>query len=439
MVLPWFIAVQRRNPTFLRVFFLEHNIERFATDRFEHYHPFWYYVPVMLLGLTPWAVIAVTAFVDAVKGSVDEWRVRRAKFLYVGHGRAGDAFPEFLVLWALVPIVFFSFSESKLPGYILPAVPPLTILCGDYLNRIRSRGLKPWLLILHALLTGILTMFVLLMPLHLHDPEAVPPRVAIVAASMVGVAAAVFILITVARFGLKRLRIATMTPIVILLLYMFGLGPVFGIGPIKGTKRNINLLDMTYSARALAQILNEISPPPGAVAVWHVRRDVQYGLSFYRNNRVVNYDVGIRVSDPPRTAGSGPHGVVIDAVKEGSSAEQMGLRRLEGDDLVAVNGQPVLSAADFDAMRAAWKPGVRLEFEVLDPRIPDKAPQFASGTMQDGIPERQHLLVIPESSTTELRQTLEGRQYEPLFTYPAQNLVVYEVRADDRGTAVHSR
>jgi hypothetical protein len=53
------------------------------------------------------------------------------------------------------------------------------------------------------------------MPLHLRDPEAVPPRIAIIAASMVGVAATVFILITVARFGLKRLRIATITPMVI--------------------------------------------------------------------------------------------------------------------------------------------------------------------------------------------------------------------------------
>jgi hypothetical protein len=326
-----------------------------------------------------------------------------------------------------------------LPGYILPAVPPLTILCGDYLNRIRSRGLKPWLLILHALLTGILTMFVLLMPLHLHNPEAVPPRVAIVAASMVGVAAVVFILIMVERFGLKRLRIATMTPMVILLLYMFGIGPVFGIGPMAGTKRNITLMDMTYSSRPLAQILDEISPPPGPVAVWHVRRDVQYGLSFYRNNRTVNYDVGITVSDPPKGASPVPHGVVIDEVKEGSSAEQMGLRRLEGDDLVAVNGQPVLNAADFDAMRAGWKPGVKLEFEVLDPRIPDKAPQRASGTMQDGIPDRQHLLVIPESSTKELRQILEGRRYEPLFTYPAQNLVVYEVMAGDTAGAVRRR
>ena len=73
---------------------------------------------------------------------------RRAKFHYIGNVRAGDAFPEFLVLWALVPIIFFSFSESKLPGYILPSMPPLTILTGDYLNRMRRRGLKPWLLIL---------------------------------------------------------------------------------------------------------------------------------------------------------------------------------------------------------------------------------------------------------------------------------------------------
>ena len=445
MVLPWFIAVQLRNPAFLRIFFLEHNLERFATDRFEHYRPFWYYVPVMLLGLTPWAVIAVTAFVDAVGGSLKEWRVRRARVLYVGHGRAGDAFPEFLVLWALVPIVFFSFSESKLPGYILPAVPPLTILAGDYLNRIRNRGLKPWLLVLHAVLTGILTMFVLLMPLHLHNPEAVPPRVAIIAASMVGVAAAIFILITVARFGLKRLRVATMTPMVILLLYMFGIGPVFGIGPLPNTKHNINLMDMTYSARPLAQILDQISPPPGIVAVWRVRRDVQYGLSFYRNERSVNYDVGITVSDPPPSAGPGPHGVVIDAVKEGSSAEQMGLRRLVGDDLVAVNGQPVLNAADFAAMMAGWKPGVRLEFEVVDPRIPDKGPQFAGGTMQDGVPGKQHLLVIPASCLAEVpcagefHRLLAGRRYEPLFTYPAQNLVVYEVMAGDSGKAIRSR
>jgi hypothetical protein len=216
---------------------------------------------------------------------------------------------------------------------------------------------------------------------------------------MVGVASTIFILITVARFGLKRLRIATMTPMVMLLFYMFGIGPVFGIGPLPNTKRNITLMDMTYSARPLAQILDQISPPPAITAVWRVRRDVQYGLSFYRNQRAVNYDVGITVSDPPGNAGAAPQGVMIDEVKEGSSAEQMGLNRLLGDDLVAVNGQPVLNAADFNAMRAGWKPGVKLEFEVIDPRIPNKEPQFASGAMQDGVPEKQHLLRFRNSSS----------------------------------------
>ena len=36
MVLPWYIAVQRKNPHFFRIFFLEHNLERFATDRYQH-------------------------------------------------------------------------------------------------------------------------------------------------------------------------------------------------------------------------------------------------------------------------------------------------------------------------------------------------------------------------------------------------------------------
>ena len=57
--------------------------------------------------------------------------------------RPGDAFPEFLVLWALIPIVFFSFSQSKLPGYILPSIPPITILTGDYLFRCRQPRAQP--------------------------------------------------------------------------------------------------------------------------------------------------------------------------------------------------------------------------------------------------------------------------------------------------------
>jgi 4-amino-4-deoxy-L-arabinose transferase-like glycosyltransferase len=290
MVLPWFIAVQRRNPVFLRVFFLEHNLQRFATDLYKHEQGAWYYAPVMLLGLTPWAVIAVAALVDAIRESFAEWRARGAKIRYLVHSRAGDAFPEFLILWALFPIVFFSFSKSKLPGYVLPSLPPLTILAGDYLNRKRQQGLRPWLLLTHAVLTGILTAAVLLLPRYLQDRGKLPPANALIAASFTGCGAALLILVAVARFGLKRLRIATLVPVAVLLFYLLGVGPIFGIGPLPTSKKIANLLDATYSARPLSTILKAFLRPGEILAVYRVRRDMEYGLSFYRNQQVINYE-----------------------------------------------------------------------------------------------------------------------------------------------------
>lgn len=347
IVLPWFIAVQRRNPSFLRVFFLEHNLERFATNRFEHEQPLWYFLPIVVLALMPWAVIAIAAFVDGVKSSVAEWRARRAKFHYVGHIRTGDAFPEFLVLWALIPIVFFSISKSKLPGYILPSIPPLTILGADYLNRVRTRGLRPWLLVLHAVVTGLLVMVILLLPIHIVHPGSLPPARSLAAAASAAFASAVLILIVVGRFGVQRLRAVTLVPIAVLLLFIFGIGPFFGIGEIPGSKRTIHILDLTYSARPMARMLHEISPH-GIVAVYQVRRDMEYGLSFYRDHRVIDYQ-------------------------------------------------------------------------------------------RDGIPAQQHLVVVRASYTDQLRSLLKGRTYEPLFTYPAQDLVVYKVDAAKEPRAVRNK
>lgn len=289
IVLPWYVEVQIRNPQFLRQFFLQQNLERFGSNLYHHEQPFWYYIPVVVLALMPWAVIALTAFADAVRTSLNEWRARRRKGHYVGHARAGDAFPEFLVIWALVPIVFFSLSKSKLPGYILPSIPPLTILAGDYINRIKGRGLKPWLLGLHAVTVGCLVTFVLLMPLHLLHPRQIPPGRALIAGGITGFAAAVFILIMVWQYGVKRLRAATILPIVVLMFYIFGVGPVFGLGPMANTKRNIHLMDLTFSARPMARIVDRIAPKSEIVALYDVRREMAYGLSFYRDQQVWQY------------------------------------------------------------------------------------------------------------------------------------------------------
>ena len=290
MVLPWFIAVQQQNPTFFREFFLEHNLERFATDRYQHQQPFWYYLVVIILAVMPWTVIAIRALVDGIQTSVAEWRLRHSKSGTPSVSRPGDAFPEFLVLWALIPIVFFSFSQSKLPGYILPSIPPMTILTGDFLFRRRKSGLNRWILLGHAAVCGIMTIAVFLLPWFVAHPKTMPPVNALVASGMAGAGAALLILVVTKGFGVVRLRMATCSVLVLLLFFIYGVGPFFGVGDIPATKRVIHLLDRSYSARPLARKLEMIAPGNETVAVFRVRRDVEYGLSFYRNREVVNYD-----------------------------------------------------------------------------------------------------------------------------------------------------
>jgi hypothetical protein len=53
----------------------------------------------------------------------------------------------------------------------------------------------------------------------------------------------------------------------------------------------IHLLDRTYSARPLAERLAASTSRDETVAVFRVRRDIEFGLSFYRNREVANYTV----------------------------------------------------------------------------------------------------------------------------------------------------
>jgi hypothetical protein len=290
MVLPWFIAVQHQNPTFFREFFLEHNLERFATDRYQHVQPFWYYLVVVVLAMMPWTVIAVRALIDGILTSVAEWRLRRLNPRRRVPNRPGDAFPEFLVLWALIPIVFFTFSKSKLPGYILPSIPPLAILTGDYLFRRRKPGLNRWVLLGHSAVCGVMTMFALLLPWFVPHGSKLPPLRALAIAGLAAAGAALLILIVVKGYGVARLRLVTTGILVVLVLFLYGVGPFFGIPAVDATKRAIHLLDRAYSARPLDDRLATVAPADETVAVFRVRRDIEYGLSFYRNREVINYE-----------------------------------------------------------------------------------------------------------------------------------------------------
>jgi len=275
MVLPWYIAVQKYNPTFVRSFFLEHNLERFATNRYQHHQPFWYYLAVIVIGLMPWTVISIRALLSSLKVCLAEWRVRNNPKRYLGHSRAGDAFPEFLVLWAIFPIFFFSLSGSKLPGYILPAIPPITILTGDYLNRIRRSGLSNALLWGHAALCALMVFVLVLSPQHMKYETLVPSAAWLLWAALSALSIGGIVYFMTRRYGTVKITYATLIPVVASLVFLLG---------FHGKE-----LDLNYSARPLAAEIARQAPGIDQVATQNVKRDMDYGLAFYRNRPMIHY------------------------------------------------------------------------------------------------------------------------------------------------------
>ncbi len=112
IVLPWFILVQQRNTEFFHFFFIREHFERYLLPDHHRPGPWWYYAPVLLVGLLPWTPSIPAAFARA-------WRAPAG---------SGFKLDRFLVIWAGVVVVFFSVSHSKLPGYVLPAVPAILLL-----------------------------------------------------------------------------------------------------------------------------------------------------------------------------------------------------------------------------------------------------------------------------------------------------------------------
>jgi len=135
VALPWYVLCAMRNPEFLRVFLLEHNFVRYLTPEFQHEQPFWFFGPILLAGALPWTILLVGVGRDAIK----TWRQKKW----------GKSAGFFFACWVIFPFVFFSLSRSKLPGYVLPVIPPLVLLAARSLSQMIEAGqsLARWLLV----------------------------------------------------------------------------------------------------------------------------------------------------------------------------------------------------------------------------------------------------------------------------------------------------
>ena len=67
VALPWYVLCAARNPDFIHIFIFQHNFERYLTPMFQHRQPFWYFVPILLLGLLPWMACLWPALQEGVQ------------------------------------------------------------------------------------------------------------------------------------------------------------------------------------------------------------------------------------------------------------------------------------------------------------------------------------------------------------------------------------
>jgi len=139
IAVPWHVLAARRNPDFLWFYFVHEHFLRYATPVAVRQQPFWFFIPVLLVGLLPWS-----GLLPAACGLV-RWRSLKER-------------PEiaFLAVWAGFIVLFFSASQSKLIPYVLPACPPLAVLLALGFEAVEEKG--RWLRAAGVTATGLLAV-----------------------------------------------------------------------------------------------------------------------------------------------------------------------------------------------------------------------------------------------------------------------------------------
>jgi 4-amino-4-deoxy-L-arabinose transferase-like glycosyltransferase len=265
--LPWYIICSRRNPDFFRVFIVEHNWKRYLTPEFQHIQPFWFYLPVTLLAIFPWTILLIPLSKQVLE------TIR-------GRGPELDSTLFFLSSVAF-PLVFFSVSQSKLPGYILPAIPPLVLLLAASMSaRLRSSEKSAsWLV--PALGAGLMGLAIALSALSGKLPGytdvSAPPEVRLIEFIAAFAGATVIVLVL-----LRRVHIALFAMVLFVLLL------------VVKTDELVGKLDRGLTARRAPSAASQQWPQfsPSVAAAWGLTRSQVYQLNFYTHSILPEWQPG---------------------------------------------------------------------------------------------------------------------------------------------------
>ncbi len=260
VALPWYLLCAHRNPDFLHVFIFQHNFERYLTPLFQHQQPFWFFGPITILALLPWSAFLIAAAQEGLR----LWREKTWK----------NSPGFFIACWAVFPIVFFSFSQSKLPSYILPAVPALALITAISAGRAFQRG-RSNAIILSA---GVGLVWIVLAAAFLHATHkfpftAMPSSIPLLANIALGITIVVAAAILYA--GTKRNLRLTVTLCCLCVAATLITANTAVLPPI----------DPYISARPHAAFFqNDLHPD--RIFTYELRRTWNYGLAFYFHREI---------------------------------------------------------------------------------------------------------------------------------------------------------
>jgi 4-amino-4-deoxy-L-arabinose transferase len=266
VLLPWAIAIHLRQPDFWRYFIVVEHIRRFTSPTSgQHPEPFWYFLPILLVGALPWTALLGCVFKGLRSADIRGPLIR------------------FSLCWLILPFLFFSASSGKLATYILPCFPPLVILITIGLqSRIQNtagglcRAARAYAFVLILLAIGIAALQLLPLPpsislfghtIHLSRPYAADETQQWVWLLAAGAVSCVFLLLAAAAADSgRRLIFWCLAPLSI----------YFSIPHVLPE----DLLAAKAPARQLAQNASKVSPETivvsdkylVAAACWYYKR-----------------------------------------------------------------------------------------------------------------------------------------------------------------------
>ncbi len=163
----WFIPVCMANSDFFHFFFIHEHFLRYTTTVHRRYQPFYWFIPILLAGLTPYTGMLY----DSIKAMFGKCRlISKSDGIFLG-------------LWFFVTFMFFSFSNSKLVTYILPCFPPLAILAGASLASFEGKDFKPFIII-NALILIPLALTGIIWPMFTNDTGVTAMKIPAVSLSV---------------------------------------------------------------------------------------------------------------------------------------------------------------------------------------------------------------------------------------------------------------